>query len=251
MTPRLHVARLGPREPDAPRGPRTVMLHGLLIGNLATWYFGPAQPLSRNREVVLYDLRGHGRSERPATGYDLVSMSEDLATLTGDEPVDLVGHSFGGLIAMRYAIDHPGRVRRLVVIEAPLPPTAPDEIADFRDLPPEAALARLPENIQAAVAAGKRQAARWLSTVAGLARDTSLVADVAAIPAFTDAEIGALPPTTLVYGTRSSTRESAFYLSHHAPSAALHWLDGTHWLPVEQPEALSRLIVDALDTNDG
>ena len=242
--PKLHVVRLGPTE--TPVGPRTVMLHGLLIGNLATWYFGPAQVLARTREVVLYDLRGHGRSERPPTGYGLVPMSEDLASLTGDGPVDLVGHSWGALVAMRYAIDHPGRVRRIVIVEAPLPPTTPDEITAFRDLPPEEALAALPEGVRGAIAAGKRQAVRWLTTITGLSQDTSLVADIAATPAFTEDELRRLPACTLVYGDASSTRGSAAHLAETVPGAKLVWLPGTHWLPVEQTQALTEVIVAAL-----
>ena len=113
-------------------GPTSVvMLHGLLIGSLASWYFTAAPALAKRHRVMLYDLRGHGRSERVASGYDLVTQTGDLQELADrfdDRPIDLVGHSYGGLIALRFALDHPGRVRRLVLVEAPLPPSRGDHL---------------------------------------------------------------------------------------------------------------------------
>ena len=76
---RLHTTALG-------AGPPVVMLHGLLIGSLASWYFTAAPALARTHAVQLYDLRGHGLSDRPVDGYDTATMAADLAALIGDRP---------------------------------------------------------------------------------------------------------------------------------------------------------------------
>ena len=55
---KLHVQRLGEG------GRPVVFLHGLVMDNLSSWYFTVANPVAQQRSVLLYDLRGHGRSGR-------------------------------------------------------------------------------------------------------------------------------------------------------------------------------------------
>jgi pimeloyl-ACP methyl ester carboxylesterase len=100
-------------------GEDVVLVHGL-GANLAFWYLGGGRHLANNRQVLLYDLRGHGRSSIPATGYRLPSMVADLEALMshlGMGPVHLVGHSFGGRVALAFAGLYPERVRSLVVAD--------------------------------------------------------------------------------------------------------------------------------------
>src|SRR5689334_20350545 len=105
----FHVQELG----DGAGRPPVVMLHGLLLGSMASWYFTTAPVLAAGRRVMLFDLRGHGLSGRPKDGYDVATMAGDLGALVearfgaADGPVDLVGHSYGALVALRFAIDHP------------------------------------------------------------------------------------------------------------------------------------------------
>ena len=172
----MHVQELG-------AGPPVVMAHGLVIGSLASWYFTAAPELAREHRVRMYDLRGHGRSARPPTGYDTTTLAGDLAALTEDLPAfDLVGHSWGGLVALRFALAHPERVRRLAIVEGPLPPSSALELASVLGpaVTPETLLAALPESLRAAVDTGRRQAERLVATVVALVRDTTLLADVRA-----------------------------------------------------------------------
>ena len=77
-----------------------------------------ASDLSGSRAVYAVNLRGHGASEWPGT-YSIQLMAEDVAGLLSSglsqTPVDLVGHSLGGLVACRVAASHPGSVRRVVL----------------------------------------------------------------------------------------------------------------------------------------
>src|SRR5512147_3219033 len=115
------------------------MLHGLIVGSLAGWYFGPAGRLAQRHRVLLHDLRGHGRSDRTASGYDTHTLAGDLEALldlAGDGPVTLVGHSYGALVALRFALRWPERVARLALVEAPLPPSRAGELLAFVKRPP-------------------------------------------------------------------------------------------------------------------
>ena len=75
--------------------------------------------------VLLYDLRGHGRSDRPVSGYAFDDFVDDLEALLeqwiGTGPVHLFGNSFGGTVAFGFAARQPDRVASIVTIEAAPP----------------------------------------------------------------------------------------------------------------------------------
>ena len=58
-----------------------VFLHGLVMDNLSSWYFTVANPVAVHAEVLLYDLRGHGKSERPEAGYSVSDHVDDLEAI--------------------------------------------------------------------------------------------------------------------------------------------------------------------------
>jgi pimeloyl-ACP methyl ester carboxylesterase len=94
-----------------------------------------AADLQPTRTVHAVDLRGHGGSDRPGT-YSIALMADDVAGLLRRleaSPVDLVGHSLGGLVACRATATEPARVRRLVLEDVGLlhprpaaPPARPE-----------------------------------------------------------------------------------------------------------------------------
>lgn len=101
-------------------GEPLLLLHGGL-GQIEM--FGPVIPLlAKNRQVIGVDLHGHGRTELGDRKIDLADIGNDLAailTQLGYGQVDILGYSMGGGIALRLAIQHPEKVRRLVVASAP------------------------------------------------------------------------------------------------------------------------------------
>src|SRR5262245_66249589 len=78
--------------------------------------------LSRYFRVVTTDPRGNGRSDRPATGYDLDSRYGDLLAVLEQAvrpPFALAAYSCAAMIAFRYVVDHPGHVSHLILLSAP------------------------------------------------------------------------------------------------------------------------------------
>jgi pimeloyl-ACP methyl ester carboxylesterase len=119
----FHVQTLTQPPPaGAPPRPKVVMVHGLVIGHLGSYYLTIAGPVAQVADTYLYDLRGHGRSEMPASGYAIGDHVDDLRALLDtweiDEPVHLVSNSFGGVVALAFARRFPERVASLVLIEA-------------------------------------------------------------------------------------------------------------------------------------
>jgi pimeloyl-ACP methyl ester carboxylesterase len=113
---RVHVERWG----DS--GPHLVLLHGFAASTYSFHKLGPL--LGKDHRVVAIDLNGFGYTERPA-GPEAYSIDGQVRMITGVcEQLDisrahLVGHSFGGQLALQIADRHPERVERLVLISPP------------------------------------------------------------------------------------------------------------------------------------
>ena len=99
------------------RGEPVVLIHGLADDHRA-WRRVLA-PLAIARRAILYDLRGHGQTEFGDADGTLRQLGDDLVALLDalELPrVTLAGFSLGGTVAMRAAIDHPGRVVALALV---------------------------------------------------------------------------------------------------------------------------------------
>jgi pimeloyl-ACP methyl ester carboxylesterase len=97
-----------------------VMVHGLAT-NLAFWYFQYAAQLAKRFRVTLFDLRGHGRSEMPPSGYAPAVLAADMAGLLdhlGIARAHFLAHSFGGVVTLAFACDRPERVHSLVLADS-------------------------------------------------------------------------------------------------------------------------------------
>ena len=96
-----------------------VMVHGL-AANMAFWYFKYACEFAKEFRVTVFDMRGHGRSEMTASGYTPANLAQDMAGLMDQlniQKAHIVAHSFGGVVAMNFALANPDRVRSLVLAD--------------------------------------------------------------------------------------------------------------------------------------
>jgi len=100
-------------------GAPLVLLHGG-PGSTHEYFLPYLLPLARNHQLVLVDERGCGRSQRleDLAQYNLPEMANDIEAVCGAlklGKVDLLGHSFGGILAQAVAIQHPAGIRRLIL----------------------------------------------------------------------------------------------------------------------------------------
>jgi pimeloyl-ACP methyl ester carboxylesterase len=100
------------------RGERLVCLHGL-ASQAHIWDL-VAPHLTETFHVSGIDQRGHGLSEKPDNGYNFATVTSDLDAILKALRIDqavLAGHSWGGNVALQYVVDHPDRVRSLILID--------------------------------------------------------------------------------------------------------------------------------------
>ncbi|NYE38981.1 pimeloyl-ACP methyl ester carboxylesterase [Nocardioides cavernae] len=98
-------------------GPVVLLLHGLGCDH-TTW--APVmESLARTHTVIAPDLLGHGASDKPRADYSVGGYANgmrDLLTVLGVDSATVVGHSFGGGVAMQFAYQYPERTERLVLV---------------------------------------------------------------------------------------------------------------------------------------
>jgi proline iminopeptidase len=123
-----------------PKAPPLVFVHGGPGYNSVSFEFSTAEPLAREYYLTVYDQRGCGRSATATATATLQDYTFDralddlgavIASRRLERPV-LVGHSFGGAIALRYLDAHPERVRCVVLVGAPI--SYPDALANILGL---------------------------------------------------------------------------------------------------------------------
>lgn len=233
------------------KGRDVVLIHGL-AANQAFWHLNVLLPLARDYRVTVYDLRGHGKSGMPPQGYSSQDMAADLHALLDHLHIpqaNLVGHSFGGVVALHFAHLHPERVLSLTIADSRVRALQPTQSP--KDWPNrERALKRLgelglaipedeadaglwllerlasPELRQTRAQlegspmfvpfggwnGGQRSAERWLE----LMRSTTAKQDFTSMAGLTQAKLAAIShPTLAIYGEHSAVMPSCRGLQRH------------------------------------
>lgn len=112
---RIHQLDTAPGRTDLPL---VILVHGW--AGCTTDFRPLLERVDSERRWVAFDHPGCGESDKPDIHYSITGMAEFVEAVRaalGVETVDLVGHSLGGQIAVHYAVRHPDRVRRLVLID--------------------------------------------------------------------------------------------------------------------------------------
>ena len=109
-------------------GPAVVLLHG--YGETGDMWVPLAVDLARDHTVVVPDLRGLGLSSKPSGGFDKKTQAGDVRGVMaalGLQQADVVAHDIGNMVAFQFAAQSAQSVRRLVLIDAPVPGVGPWE----------------------------------------------------------------------------------------------------------------------------
>ncbi|GGV85849.1 alpha/beta hydrolase [Streptomyces gelaticus] len=247
----VHVQRMaaaGPPASDPP--PLVVLVHGLLIDSLASYYFslGPFFA-ERGMDVLMYDLRGHGRTGRPAAGYRLEDFVSDLDglldALEEDRPAHVVGNSFGGAIAYGLAASRPDRVRSVIAIESEPPVKSWAEKMAEGLTGEEGGL--VVREVRAWLAEDPERNARPFQLAGRLLDGTTLGQDIPRSRVLGDTLADIRCPVFALYGADSKLSGQAGHLSATLPHCRTVILpDQGHSVLVERTKETADLILDWL-----
>lgn len=225
------------------RGPPILLLHGL-GGSSYSWRF-VAPRLAATHRVIALDLRGFGRSDKPFdTAYgiaDHAAVVRAFIRAANLSRITLVGHSYGGIVALRLALDRrlePHRIARLVIMDAPAFPQAFSASVRFLRQPvlPYLALLLVPPELTASVALMMEKFG-----VQGFSdRDVSIYADPLSEPggahALIETAVQIVPPDL--------DRIIASYPTISKPTLAL-WCREDRVVPLSTGQRLARTIPGA------
>ena len=256
-------------------GPDVVLIHGL-GGNLAIWHLKLVPELRQDYRLTTYDLRGHGHSDIPSTGYTTEDMAADLRGLLdvlGIERAHLIGHSLGADIALHFALRYPDRAGKLVLIEPALSAlihtrkdenwigwtywaetienytgkkVPEDKRTDYKYL--------LSRSLDVPILFGPaRGQPRKQEKFRQLLESTTLVRDYEAVGELTLENVATIPhPKLLIYDSRSPYIETFHVLCKVATNFTPLLLPPSqfrHFFPLEEPGALVPLINGFLGTD--
>jgi len=214
--------------------------------------------------VVRPDLRGHGRSSRPDTGYHVSHHAADVLAVLDDAGIRravVVGFSFGGGVALELAVSHPDRVRSLGLVATTMPDRRFEPV--FMDNLRDVARVIRSDGVPAAMAGpwaasplfahsftkpGIREAVaaivRDFPGAEFLATERDRVERGWTVPE----RLGEIAvPTRILVGEREMAgfRAYADEAADGIPGAELEVVpDGGHVLPLEAPDTVARMIVD-------
>jgi len=268
----------------AGEGEDIVLIHGL-AANHSFWRFDLLLSLAKDYRVTIFDLRGHGYSDMPPSGYTSADMANDLFHLSkhlGITRTHLIGHSLGGVVALHYAVLYPDRVSSLVIADSRVRTFQPTNYV--RDWPngdqaiiklhelgfsvpednPESGLWLLeelasPEWRRARQKlkgsslfipfggwnGGQRTAERWLE----LLRTTTIKQDLTSLAGLTIERISMIRnPALAIYGEHSAAKASFFGLQDYLPNCKAEIVPRAgHFYPLTQPKLFANRIKQFLE----
>lgn len=255
-------------------GPDVVLIHGL-TGDLSIWLLCEAMGvLGRSFRVTAFDLRGHGYSDVPPSGYTSADQAADALAIMDALEIDramVVGHSFGGVIAMHAAALHPGRFEAVVLSDPCFPALRHLEDVsrwghwkNFREEAASAGVTLSDEHWydlgrffdQVLHLDGERMLRfRQAVGLPGFKRLLRLAGTTCGVDARTEAGLteelicGVTQPVLALFGEHSPFLATADYLAAHLPDCENVRVPGAkHRAPEESPEAFVELVNEYLLT---
>jgi pimeloyl-ACP methyl ester carboxylesterase len=240
-------------------GVTVVFLHGLVMDNLSSWFFTVANQAAQEARVLLYDLRGHGMSDRPKKGYGITQHLQDLQKLldhvaAGDQVI-LVGNSFGGLLALNFARFFPECTAGLILIDAQINDQAwRDDMMNSLRLEGDARNEKIAANFQNWLGRhSERKSNRLAKNAHELVHETSLLDELYASISMQDSDLSTIKaPVLAIYGENSDIAHNAERMRQGLPNGRVQIFAGcTHSVLWEQTESLRDVILETLQQMTG
>jgi 3-oxoadipate enol-lactonase len=238
------------------RGTPLLLIHGL--GSSGIDWDAQTAALAVDYQVIAPDLRGHGRSPRPAGPWSMRDFADDLLALLdrlGIESAHVMGLSLGGGIAFQLAVQAPQRVRSLVIVNSGpelLPRTLGERLAIWKRYAIIHLLGMRRMGAALAPRLFPRDADLQRSFVERFASNDKR-AYLAALRAFVGwsvmRQLGTIPCPTLVVAADQDYTPVAAKQAYVAllPAAQLAVIaDSRHALPMENPAAFNRCVLSFL-----
>lgn len=270
------------------QGQDVVLIHGL-AANQGFWSPAVLMPLARSYRVTLIDLRGHGQSSMPAHGYSSRELAYDLQEFLQYLRIRnaiIIGHSFGGVVALHTAVLSPELVERLILadtrIRALQPHLSSKEVLENKNFAMKlrALGLQLPDNEQEAglwlleqlampkwrentsllkennifvpfgggnIGQGHRAAERWLQ----LMSNTSAKKEFQELAGLTKETIATVSqPVLAIYGSNSSALQSQRTLHQLIPYCQMSIIPETgHFFPLTHPAIFTEKVFNFLNTS--
>ena len=117
--PEMHINSINLYYEITGQGEPLFLIHGL--GSSCRDWEKQLPAFSKHYQVITFDLRGHGQTQKPPGPYSMSLFAKDAAELIkalGISPVHVVGISLGGMITFQLAVDHPELAKSLVIVNA-------------------------------------------------------------------------------------------------------------------------------------
>lgn len=209
-------------------GEPLILLHG--NGEDCSYFNGQLDAFARYFHVYALDTRGHGKTPRGSAPFTIRQFADDLLTFMDAHEIaraHLLGFSDGGNTAMIFAMQHPGRVMRLILYGANL---------DARGVKP---------GVQLPIELGYRFAKLFARRSAEARQHAELLGLMVNDPAVRPEELaGIQAPTLVVAGTRDMIKEQhTRQIAASIPSAQLVILDGDHFVANKRPAAFNEAVL--------
>lgn len=227
-----------------------VMIHGM-FGNLSQFYMTIAPGLSRHFKIVMYDIRSHGKSSQHSTGYDLISLTDDLDALLNKLQINkchILGFSYGALIALKYAMRFGERVHKIIAVEIPpkslLPATFKGSYSfdDFMNF-----TSTLTPHVYKNFMRSKRQVENSYKMYDFIFNHTSFVDDMNREEIFSEEDYSSLKlPVFLFFGKNSPCMPELLRVNDWLRNKEVTIEDGGHGFFMENPEESVRKMNDFL-----
>jgi pimeloyl-ACP methyl ester carboxylesterase len=239
------------------QGPDVVLIHGI-ASNLGQWQLSILPALSEDFRVTMYDLRGHGYSDMPPSGYTpdlMVGDFKGLMDYLSIQRATILGHSYGGLVALYYAALHPERVDKLVIADSGIPLLEPGqgrdalldkcrEILRREDVHVPDEKAKDAPYLMEQILKHRRFSWRGMGARRGMARLSRLSNTTSFSKEYREASDLTLEmirqihaPVMLIYGDRSPLTASFQSLRENLPDCrAVIIPNGGHFFPLEHPK---------------